>query len=196
MASTPQDPERVCQADLAMVRRILRGERDHVSALAERLRCIPFILEALNARRGSLLSEEELADLSQDVLVVVWRKLGEYEGLSPLEGWVYGISFLELMNSVRRKLRSRQDSLALARLPGAEAEAVSDPDPWAFEDLHRGLLRIGKLHAQVIRLKHFDGLTFDEIARRLGISSNTVKARYYRGLGELRPLLAAGGPGP
>jgi len=51
------------------------------------------------------------------------------------------------------------------------------------------LRRIGREEAQVIRLKHFEGRTFIEIGRSLGISPNTAKARYYRGINELRPLL-------
>jgi DNA-directed RNA polymerase specialized sigma24 family protein len=43
----------------------------------------------------------------------------------------------------------------------------------------------------VIRAKHFDGLTFDEIGARLGIPSNTAKTHYYRGIERMRPLLSS-----
>lgn len=177
--------------DLALVRQVLRGNRALLGDLAERLRCIPRMLQGFDQRSGRPLGPEELADLSQDVLVLAWRKLGDYEGLATLEGWAYGIAVLEFRNAVRRKRRLGQEAQLIASRSGARADAASDPDPWAFEEVHEGLRRIGREEAQVIRLKHFEGRTFEEIGRTLGISPSTAKARYYRGLEELRPLLTA-----
>lgn len=186
-------------ADLVLVRRILGGARDDLPALAERLRCIPRMLQILDWRRGRTLGAEELADLAQDVLVLAWRKLGEYEGNAALEGWLYGICALEHRSWLRRQRRVREEARALAARAGTHEEAVRDADPWDFEDVHANLRRIGREGAEVIRLKHFEGLTFDEIGAALGLSPNTVKARYYRGLEELRPLFEervhAGGGG-
>jgi len=175
--------------DLALVRSYLDGDQSRLPALAERLRCILRTLQLLDQKNGRLLGPEELADLGQDVLVVAWRKLAEYEGLSPLEGWAYGICVLEYRNALRRGRKLRQEVRVVASRAGAADAAAEDPDPWAFEDVHAGLSRIGREEAQVIRLKHFEGWTFEEIARRLGVAPSTIKTRYYRGLGELRPLL-------
>jgi len=175
-------------ADLALVRRVLGGARSELPALAERLRCIPRMLQILDRRTGRAMRPEERADLAQDVLVVVWRKLGEYEGHSALEGWLYGFCALEHKSALRRLRRLREEAQALEARSGARDEAVRDPDPCVFEDVHANLDRIGRDGAQVIRLKHFEGLTFEEIGAELGLSPNTVKARYYRGLEELRPL--------
>lgn len=175
--------------DLALVRRVLAGSRADLPRLAERLRCVPRLLRLLDQRTGRLLGSEELADLAQDVLVVLWRKLGEYEGLSGLEGWAYGFCVREYRNAIRRKGRLRHEARVEALRGGEASQGFEDPDPWAFEEVHEGLLRIGREEARVIRLKHFEGRTFEEIGRTLGLSTNTVKARYYRGLEELRPLL-------
>lgn len=175
--------------DLALVRHVLRGNRLELPRLAERLRSIPRTLRHLDARRGDPLGSQELLDLSQDVLVLVWKKLAEYEGQSVLEGWLYGICVLEYRNSLRRKQRLSHEAQSLVNESKARAAAAPDPDPWAFEEVHEGLRRIGREEAQVIRLKHLEGRTFEEIGRALRISPGTVKTRYYRGLEELRPLL-------
>lgn len=170
-------------ADLDLVRRALQRDRKSLQELAARLRCVPRLLTVRNARLGGAFRPEELADVSQDVLLIVWQKLKEYRGFSALDGWVYRISRYEYMNALRR-LRGRTDSLdELALDPSQES------NPWEFEDVHRGLERIGEKEAEVIRLKHFEELTFEEIGARLGVSPNTVKARYYRGLRALEPLL-------
>jgi DNA-directed RNA polymerase specialized sigma24 family protein len=41
-----------------------------------------------------------------------------------------------------------------------------------------------------VRLKHLAELTFADIGVRLGMSENTAKSLYYRGLVKLRELLA------
>ena len=173
-------------ADLDLVRRALQGDRSGLQELALRLRCVPRLLAVRNARVGGPLPPPDLADLSQEVLLIVWRKLEEYRGYSALEFWLYRISLYEYMNALRRlrRLRGRTDSLdELALDPSQES------NPWEFEDVHRGLERIADKEAETIRLKHFEELTFEEIGARLGISPNTAKARYYRGLRALEPLL-------
>jgi NAD(P)-dependent dehydrogenase (short-subunit alcohol dehydrogenase family) len=45
--------------------------------------------------------------------------------------------------------------------------------------------------ADVIRMKHFEDLTFEEIGTRLGNSINTVKTRYYRGISRLLDRLGS-----
>jgi RNA polymerase sigma-70 factor (ECF subfamily) len=187
MADGSDRPE--ASDDLVLARCAVRGDRAAIAQLSERLRHVPRALRVLDHRNGNLLRQEELADLVQDVLVLIWRKLSEYEPLSPLEGWAYGICVLEYRNAVRRGRRQRQEAHAIASHGAAPAAAAHDPDPWAFEELHESLRRIGRVEAKVIRLKHFEGHTFDEIGRQLGLSPNTVKTRYYRGLKELRPLL-------
>ena len=177
--------------DLAFVRRILRGRRDELATLAERLRCVPRMLLFLDQRSGNLLGRDALADLSQDVAVLVWRKLEEFEGLSTLEGWVHGFCVREYWNAIRRVHRQRHEVRAVVLHGRGEVDRVSDPDPWAFEELYDGLRRIGREEADVIRLKHFEGRTFEEISTALGIPANTAKTRYYRGLCELRSVLGS-----
>ena len=54
---------------------------------------------------------------------------------------------------------------------------------------YMGLSMLSPGESEVIRLKHFAQMTFEEIAERLGISANTAKTRYYRGLERLRGWL-------
>lgn len=159
--------------------------------LIQRLRCVPQILHAKNAQIGSPLARDELLDLTQDTLEVVWRKLPSFEGRSSLETWVYAYCQNQLMNAIRSKDRR------LAPVTDADVEAAIDPHGDArlrqheFDHVHLGLEDLERTQAHVIRLKHFEQLTFEEIAARLELSSNTVKTHYYRGLEKLRALLEA-----
>ena len=73
----------------------------------------------------------------------------------------------------------------------------ADGDPSAPDDstvdadaLDRALALLGPPEEAVVRLKHYDDLSFVEIGRLLEIPVNTVKSRYYRGLRWLRARLA------
>ncbi len=156
------------------------------------MQCVPSILAAQNARLGAPLTSDDLADVVQDTLTSIWRKLGEFEGRAALETWVYRFCFLELMNSVRRRRRRPE--------PMHEEESVAERDdtggasPAETADrelIHRVLDRLGPPASDVIRMKHFEELTFDEIGAELDVSPNTAKTQYYRGMVRLREYLDA-----
>jgi RNA polymerase sigma-70 factor, ECF subfamily len=189
MAIPAPDLERVRSEDHALARAVVKGDPESLAQLAVRLRSVCRILGYLDQRAGGILDDHELADLTQDVVMIVWRKLPEFEGLSTLESWFYGICVLELRNAVRRRMRRRgaaADEQALEQVVAPEAP----PDD--NESVHQALKRIGRDEARIIRLKHFEELTFEQIGSLLDVSPNTIKARYYRGLEELRGLLRKG----
>jgi RNA polymerase sigma-70 factor (ECF subfamily) len=175
------------RAEVAFVQAVLAGQEQAVVKFEERMRCVPRILGALNARRGHPLGEHELADLVQDTIVVVLRKLDEFAAHAPLEGWMYRLCFLEFLNAVRRRGRALRRTSELVEEP--EAAGVDDLGEHVYDDVYRALELLGGHEADTIRLKHFDGLTFREIGDRVGVPANTAKTRYYRGLARLGELL-------
>jgi len=170
--------------DLELVQGAMRREPARVDALVHRLRLIPRILGAQNARLGRPLDPHGLADLSQDVFLVVWRKLGSYTGRSAFEAWACRICRFELMNVVRRQTRR-----AMSDLPH-DVEEPRGGESLEYEEVTRGLATLPEEEASVVELKHYEDLTFDEIGERLAISSNTAKTRYYRGLTRLEAFLS------
>lgn len=170
--------------DLELARAAVRSERAAVDRFFERMQCVPAILAAKNRRLGSPLSSEELADLAQETLTLLWKKLPGFAGHARLETWAYRFCVLELMNLVRKTKRRQIVQPGLDRTP----EPSQSPEPAAvdYEHVYRALDALGDPEAAIVRLKHFRQLTFDEIGATLGISPNTAKTGYYRGLVRLR----------
>ena len=191
MAATSPDPAE----DLALVRRALAGGAADVERLVERLRCVPRIIAQRNARWGEPFGASELEDLSQEVMIAVWRKLDTYEGRSPLEGWVYRFTHLEMLYRLRRLDRRPTLAADLGNEAVLDLAAPGAFPPEEAELLYRALDDLDADQAAVIRAKCLDGLTFPEIADRFSCSQNTAKTRYYRGLQRLRALLARTGAG-
>jgi RNA polymerase sigma-70 factor (ECF subfamily) len=152
------------------------------------MRCVPRILVALNRRAASRLGPEELADLTQDTLTTIWRRLDTFEGRAALESWVFRVCAFEMQNRLRGQARAER-----RRAHGERAELGADPpsSPLDFDHVHRGLDRLGPPECDIIRLRHFEELSFEEIGARLALSANTAKSYYYRGLTRLRRLLSS-----
>ncbi len=168
-----------------MVRATLRGDAEATDRLVDRLGCVPRIVASINRRFGAPLSYTELADVSQEVIILVWQRRSDYEGRAKLETWVYRICYLEFLNESRRSQRRPLfvgDGLDV-RDPSTSSRTRPEVD---FEALDVLLSELGTAEEQVIRLKHFEGLTFTEIAERSGRPSSSVKSRYYRGIARLR----------
>lgn len=171
------------EADRALVARSLR-ERAARDELVERLRCVPRMLAAKNALMGRPVDDNELDDLAQETVLTVWRKRADYEGRASFESWVFSFCYHQLMNRVRarsRELRPLEDS--------PEPVAGSPVDTDEHGHVHKALARLEPEERELMRLKHFDDLSFSEIGRRLDVSPNTLKARYYRAADRLRTLL-------
>jgi RNA polymerase sigma-70 factor (ECF subfamily) len=164
----------------------LAGSEHARTEFVERMKCVPRILAAKNARMGSPLNDADVEDVVQETLVSVWRRLPTFEGRAALETWVYRFCHLKLCKFLESRRRVPRP---VEELEEEEQEGAAPGDPDEFEQVYLALDRIDEGEAAVLRLKHFEQLTFEEIGRSLGVSPNTAKTRYYRGLERLRDLL-------
>jgi RNA polymerase sigma-70 factor (ECF subfamily) len=154
------------------------------------------------ARRS--LSSADAEDLAQEVMVVLHERYAHVE--APQELVALGVTILRLKRMAAwRKARRRQDAghTVLPSLPGEAddpVEATPDagaPDPEAIAH-HRERLRLfteaaGRLDGrcrEILRLK-LEGLSFVEIARRLGRPVNTVYSWDWRCHQRLKRMLGA-----
>ena len=177
--------------DRDLARRALAGDRTAAHALAARLEVVPKFLFTLNEKAGHYLDREELDDLAQDVLLLLWRKLRLFEGRSTLETWAYGFCDLESRNRRRKVFVRRNRNSGDAALEGVPTE---DPPPAdGVPPVIVEVQNLGPPQSEVILLRHVEGISFEEIARRLEIPLGTAKTLYYRGLDKLRPRLRSRG---
>jgi len=171
--------------DLQLARDSLAGDGGARQQFATRLRCVPKMLTVICSRLSYPLAKEDLEDLVQDTLVSIWRRLDSYRGMASLETWAYRFCRFEMAN----RLRSRGRRPRHVTVEGYDAPSDPTTDLLEFEHVHQALDRIEERDAQIIRLKHFEDRSFDDIGHRLSISPNTAKSRYYRGLERLRQML-------
>ncbi len=170
------------EADFLLVRAFLARDPEATAAMAERLQIIPRILSGLCRRFRFPMTSHDLDDVGQDAVAVALRKLDQLRPNVPLDAWLHRLCAYELSNALRRKGRTRAESLP-EELPCPEVPGLELLE--RLEIVSLALDRLTLDEAVVVRQHHLDGLTFAAIAARLGMTENTVKGRYYRGIAAL-----------
>jgi len=185
-ASSDPDRSSDAEADFHLVRAFLVRDAVATAAMAERLQIIPRILSGLCRRFRFPMTSDDLADVAQDAVAVALRKLDQLRPNVPLDAWLHRLCSYELSNALRRKSRTRAEPLP-EELPGPEVRAIELLERREMVSL--ALERLSPDEASVVRLHHLEGLTFTVIAARMGVTENTVKGRYYRGIAALSVIL-------
>lgn len=173
------------------MRRAQAGDARATETVLERLACVPAMLRSRHRRLGAPLGADELEDVEQETLTALWTKLGLFNGIASLETWAYRFAMNELLRAADRKLRRARlrPEDRDARLDELEAPVATEPGEEHLA-LELALGRLPPAVADVIRARHFDDRSFEDLARVSREPVSTVKARYYRGLCELKRLVA------
>lgn len=191
-SETPAAANAARAQDLALIRRVRRGDRAAVDELARRLSMVPRVLAAINRRHGGRLSEHDIEDLTQDTLQAIWVRLSDFNGRSRIETWAYAFCANTFANAARKSERRGRRRIDVEDAPQGE---VVPEDPFRYEDVHAAIEQLGSPRADVIRLRVFEGMAFADIAEDLAAPVATVKTWFHRGLKELAGRLTMGGEG-
>lgn len=137
----------------------------------------PFVWRAL-ARLG--VPASDVADASQEVFLVIHRRLPDFEGRSSIKTWVYGIC-LRVAQSFRNKsFRSREQALDGADTAGGAHDAEQEGNlDWrrARAHLMAVLDQLGDESRQVFVLYELEELSMPEIAEVLECPVTTAYSR-------------------
>jgi RNA polymerase sigma-70 factor (ECF subfamily) len=139
-------------------------------------------------------SVEAAEELTTDVLVEIWKKAGEFRGLSKVSTWVFGIAHHKAMNRFRTKQIKTEDIESAAQV----ADANSTPEENAAQEnlkgtIKRALTRLSAEHREVMELTFADGLSYQEIAEIMQCPINTVKTRMHYAKRHLEEILSSMG---
>lgn len=171
-------------ADEELVRRALAGDEEAFSALVTRHRAA--VYRAAWRLAGN---HAEADDLSQEAFVKAYRALGSFRGDSKFRTWVVRI----VMNLAFTARQSRRPSVSID-----EVRAIPGGDEPADRlllgrEVRAAVEALPPRQRQVLLLKVYEGLKFQEIADLAGISIGTAKATFFHAVRSLRGRLGAAG---
>ena len=121
-------------------------------------------------------------DVVQESIVRALAKADTVRRPEYIKTWFYRILLNESMNHYRRNKRlvPLEDSVADGPAPAG--------DPAERLDLYAAIDRLDPKEQAIIRLRFFEDMKLEEIARITGVNLNTVKSRLYKSLRKLREL--------
>jgi RNA polymerase sigma-70 factor (ECF subfamily) len=125
-----------------------------------------------------------VADLTQDVFLRAHRSVGRYRENGVFSTWLYQIALNLARDASRRALR------APAPLPVEVPARMSHDDSWEQRELAQlvtgALAELAEPLREVLVLRHYEGLNFEQMARLLKTPSSTLKSRFAVALSQMR----------
>jgi RNA polymerase sigma-70 factor, ECF subfamily len=141
-------------------------------------------------------SRQRAVELTQDVFVHVWERLGSWRGESALSSWIHRVTVNLVLSNVRGEQRRQKhevsetddgrehavnSKLSTADSPGRRAEgSVRPASVHEAIDLERAIAALPNGARTVFVLHDIEGYQHDEIAKMTGTAEGTCRAQLHR----------------
>lgn len=140
-----------------------------------------------------MLGEHLDADeVTQEVLIVMYKKLSTFSFKSSLYTWIYKIVTTRSLNQIKRKKIRR--FFSIENTDESELKVNRDiildiDNKEKLESVKKALEKIPPKQRQVFILRNYDELSYEEIAEITGKSVGGLKANYFHALNKLMEMV-------
>lgn len=173
----PNDPEN----DRAQARRAAAGDE---AAFESLYRAHSGRVFALCLRMSG--SRQRATELTQDVFVHLWQKLGSFRGESALSSWIHSLTVNYVLSNARGEQRRQKHETSDV---GPQLSDSSQPwpdaavNPKSVEDaidIENAIAGLPPGARTVFVLHDVEGYQHDEIAKMMGTAEGTCRAQLHR----------------
>ncbi len=146
---------------------------------------------------GMLGREDDAGDAAQEAFIAAYRNLKNFRGEAKVSSWLHRIAVNQCL-TIKRRQRTRAEDFFDTEDGSEERVFVASPllsPARTIEKAERtNLIRqaVGALPTdlrQVVVMKEFEEMTFQEISETLDLPLSTVKSRLYTALKQLKMRL-------
>lgn len=130
--------------------------------------------------RARLDDAHAAADIVNEVMLVVWRTAGRFQGSSKVRTWLLGITNNKVLDALRRRGKRLHEELDEG-IEDASSETGEHVVASAqnSRSVRTCLKALTDRHRQVVHLAFFEDLSYGEIAEIVDCPPGTVKTRMY-----------------
>ncbi len=188
-------PEAVQPTDEELVEAVLHGERDRFGELVERYqgRLVNYLFRLLR-------SLDDAHELTQEVFIKVYQALDRYDPRYRFSTWIFRVAQNAAIDQIRKRrvklvsLDGRQDRDGEAmdwELPSGDRGPYGElRNQERGGAIQRAIESLPWEYRELIVLRHFGELSYDEIAQLKAMPLGTVKNKLFRGRQMLKEELA------
>jgi len=171
--------------DNELVYEVTRGSISSFEVLIERHQ--KTIFNMVNKMVGDV---ETAKDITQDVFVTAFEKMGKFNFNYRFFSWIYRIAVNKTLNHIKSGGSTETLKESQARLPD---ELTENGDERNRKMLHLGLRDLQADQRVLLLLKYYCGLSYEEIAQALNLSEKKVKSRLFTSREQLHKIMIGKG---
>lgn len=146
-------------------------------------------------------NQEDALDLSQEVLIKIFKNIHKFHGSSKFSTWVYRVATNTCLDEIKKRRKHTTYSID-ERMQTEDGDLATDipdtsptPEATAIQKdiqkiLYDGINQLGDEHKKVIILRDLNGFSYEYIAKILKCSEGTVKSRISRARKRLKKILS------
>jgi len=163
--------------DIELLRRARHGDSGAFHALVDRH------AQRLYRLAVSLVGNAvDAEDVLQEAFIGVFRGLKGFEGRSSVKTWLTRILVMQAAQFRRSRGRKKAEALD-------DSAAAASRSAETGLDVAAALGQLSPEHRQVLVLREYERMTYEEIAEVLDVPRGTVESRIHRARGEMREKL-------
>ena len=145
-----------------------------------------------------LRSQDAVEEVMQEVAFASVNRQTQGQTLEQLGPWLYRVALVQVLLHRRKTGRRKRLMEKFAENSFDQQQQNESPNPlqWLLieerrEAVRQSLEQIPDRDREVLLLKYSEGLSYEQIAERLGQSPSAVQSRLHRARGRLRQQLLA-----
>ncbi len=134
----------------------------------------------------------EAEDLTQDVFIQLYRKVGSFRGDSAFTTWLHRMTVNQVLMHFRKRNVKYEKTTEEGETPDQIVHGTADPDRMPIVDkiaLESAIEQLPTGYKNVFVLHDVEGFEHEEVARILGCSVGTSKSQLHKARLKLRKLL-------
>lgn len=178
-----------------LVRKAKQGDSDAFEELMQ-----DYFKRIYNIALRMAGNADDAADMTQEIMLKLFRNIGAFKGNSKLSTWIYRVATNTCLDELK-KIRRHPAVSINAEIDTGDGEFLREvedtsPTPEQSAQQHElrdmvaaAITRLSPDHRAAIVLRDIRGFSYDEIARILGCSEGTIKSRISRARTQLKSVL-------